>query len=34
MDPLLSWARKNQSALIRFIRELVECESPTDSPER
>ena len=33
MDPLLSWARKNQPALIRFIRELVECESPTDSPE-
>lgn len=33
MDPLLSWARKNQPALIRFIRALVECESPTDSPE-
>jgi glutamate carboxypeptidase len=33
MDPLLIWARKNQPALIRFIRELVECESPTDSPE-
>lgn len=33
MDPLLSWARKNQPALIRFIRTLVECESPTDSPE-
>jgi len=33
MDPLLSWARKNQHALIRFIRELVECESPTDSPD-
>ena len=33
MEPLLSWARKNQPALIRFIRELVECESPTDSPE-
>jgi glutamate carboxypeptidase len=33
MDPLLSWARKKQPALIRFIRELVECESPTDSPD-
>jgi len=32
MDPLLQWARKNQPALIRLIRELVECESPTDSP--
>jgi len=32
MDPLLQWARKNQSALIRLIRDLVECESPTDSP--
>jgi glutamate carboxypeptidase len=33
MDPLLIWARKNQPSLIRFIRALVECESPTDSPE-
>lgn len=33
MDPLLRWARKNQPALIRFIRTLVECESPADSPE-
>ena len=33
MDPLLHWARRNQPALIRFIRTLVECESPTDSPE-
>ena len=32
MDPLLEWARKNQPSLIRFIGELVECESPTDSP--
>ncbi len=31
MDPLLKWARKNQPALIKCIRELVECESPTDS---
>jgi len=29
----LSWARKNRPALIRFIGELVECESPTDSPD-
>lgn len=33
IDPLLSWAKSNQPALIRLIRELVECESPTDSPE-
>jgi glutamate carboxypeptidase len=32
-DPLLNWARRHQPALIRFIRELVECESPTDSPQ-
>ncbi len=32
MDPLLQWARENQPALIRLIRDLVECESPTDSP--
>jgi len=33
MDPLLNWARKNRPALIRFIGELVNCESPTDSPD-
>lgn len=33
MDPVLQWARKNQPALIRFIRDLVECESPSDAPE-
>ncbi|HVW08384.1 MAG TPA: M20 family metallopeptidase [Bryobacteraceae bacterium] len=32
MNALLQWARKNQPALIRLIRDLVECESPTDSP--
>ncbi|HEU5023102.1 MAG TPA: M20 family metallopeptidase [Bryobacteraceae bacterium] len=32
MEPLVKWARKNQPALIRLIRDLVECESPTDSP--
>lgn len=31
-DPLLSWARRNQPAIIRLIREFVECESPSDSP--
>ena len=33
MDPLLSWARRNQPKLIQLIREFVECESPSDSPE-
>lgn len=33
MDPLLSWARAKRPEIIRFIRELVECESPSDSPE-
>ena len=33
MNPLLSWARRNQPKLIRLVRELVECESPSDSPE-
>ncbi len=33
MDPVLSWARRNQPDLIHFIREFVECESPSDSPE-
>ncbi len=32
MDPLLGWARKNQSAVFEVIREFVECESPSDSP--
>jgi glutamate carboxypeptidase len=32
MDPFLHWARKNQPAVIKMIREFVECESPTDSP--
>ncbi len=32
MDPVLAWVRKNQLALIRLIREFVECESPSDSP--
>jgi glutamate carboxypeptidase len=32
MDPLLSWAHKNQSTIFEMIREFVECESPSDSP--
>lgn len=31
MDATLVWARKQQPALIEFIRQLVECESPSDS---
>ncbi len=31
MDPLLGWARKQQGAIVGLIRELVECESPSDS---
>lgn len=33
MDPLLGWAKKNRPALIRFIGELVQCESPTNTPD-
>jgi len=33
MDPLLAWARKHRSAIIALIREFVECESPSDSPD-
>ena len=33
MDPLLGYARRKQKDIIAFIRELVECESPSDSPE-
>jgi glutamate carboxypeptidase len=32
MDRLLSYARSKQKDIIAFIRELVECESPSDSP--
>jgi glutamate carboxypeptidase len=31
-DPLIVWAGRNQPAVIRLIREFVECESPSDSP--
>ncbi len=29
---LLEWARKRQPEVVDFIRQLVECESPSDSP--
>jgi glutamate carboxypeptidase len=32
MDPVLAWVRSKQKDLIAFIRELVECESPSDDP--
>jgi glutamate carboxypeptidase len=31
-DPILAHIRSRQSAIVAFIRELVECESPTDTP--
>lgn len=31
-DPILAHVRSRQSDIVAFIRELVECESPTDSP--
>ncbi len=33
MDQLLSYAKKKQKDIIALTRELVECESPSDSPE-
>ena len=33
MDALLSWAHAKRADIIAFIRELVECESPSDAPE-
>jgi len=32
MHPFLAFARAKQSAIIALIRELVECESPSDHP--
>lgn len=29
-DPILAWAQAKQNDLIAFLRELVECESPSD----
>ncbi len=33
MDQLLSYAKQKQTDMIALTRELVECESPSDSPE-
>src|SRR5260370_10554248 len=33
MHPFLAFARAKQSAIIALIRELVECESPSDHPQ-
>ena len=33
MHPLLRYSTEKQADIVRFIRELVECESPSDSPE-
>jgi glutamate carboxypeptidase len=30
MHPVLAWTQANQAGLISFLRELVECESPSD----
>jgi len=30
MDPVLAWAQSKQNELVAFLRELVECESPSD----
>lgn len=32
MDNLLSWAAGQQTAIVRTIRQMVECESPSDHP--
>jgi glutamate carboxypeptidase len=32
MDPLLTWAQNKQNEVVAFLRELVECESPSDDP--
>jgi glutamate carboxypeptidase len=32
MDPVLTWAAARRGEIVAFIRELVECESPSDSP--
>jgi glutamate carboxypeptidase len=32
MDPILAYARSKQNDIVSLIRELVECESPSDSP--
>jgi glutamate carboxypeptidase len=32
MDSFLSWARTNERRIVATIREMVECESPSDDP--
>lgn len=32
MDSFLSWARANERRIVTTIREMVECESPSDDP--
>ncbi|MBZ2178957.1 MAG: M20 family metallopeptidase [Acidobacteria bacterium] len=32
MDSFLSWARANERRIVATIREMVECESPSDNP--
>jgi glutamate carboxypeptidase len=32
IDPVLAYAQANQDAIVELIRELVECESPSDDP--
>ncbi len=32
MDPLLAYARQRKPEIVTLIRELVECESPSDAP--
>ena len=33
MDPILAFTRSKQDDIIAFLKELVECESPSDSPQ-
>ncbi len=32
-DPMLQWTRSKQNEIIAFLRDMVECESPSDDPE-
>jgi glutamate carboxypeptidase len=31
-DPILQWTQSKQKEIVAFLRELVECESPSDDP--
>jgi hypothetical protein len=31
-DPILTWTQSKQNEIIAFLREMVECESPSDDP--